>query len=69
MSIHSLLKSVGGINQISYANMNQWHLLSIQGIKEVKLMRKEPYFQDNCQKEGREYVRMVEYMRKMIKWQ
>lgn len=57
--LRPLLKTAGKIHQTTYANMNQWLLQSIQGIKEVKLMKREQYFQDNFQKEGRAYVKAV----------
>lgn len=57
MAIRPFLAKAGKINQKAYAGMNQWLLQSIQGIKEVKLMQCEGYFEKSFEKEGRVYVR------------
>ncbi len=43
--------------QDSIAGMNQWLLQSIQGIKELKVMRKEDFFISNYEKFGLRYVK------------
>lgn len=57
MAIRPFLAKAGKINQKAYAGMNQWLLQSIQGIKEVKLMQCEEYFEKNFEKEGKVYVK------------
>lgn len=42
--------------QESGAGMNKWLLQSVQGIKELKIMSKEEYFQENFDAHGRVYV-------------
>lgn len=51
------LKKVGERQIKVYADMNQTMLQSIQGIKEIKLMRREKYFQDHYAQSGKIYVR------------
>ena len=46
-------------NARSNARMNQWLMQSIQGIKELKVMQKEDYFEDNFNKDGGRYVKSV----------
>ena len=55
--IRPYLKRAGENHQVSFANMNKWMLQSIQGIKEIKLMRKERYFEKSFAEEGRIYVK------------
>lgn len=43
----------GIVNQQTSAGMNKWLLQSIQGIKELKMMRKEAFFQKNYLKYGK----------------
>ena len=54
-----LLRKAGLVARKRRADMNQWMLQSIQGIKEVKLMRKESYFERNFDRAGNEYVRAL----------
>lgn len=53
------LRREGLRNQRSAADMNRWLLQSIQGIKEIKVTRKEGYFQENYDRAGKEYIRSV----------
>lgn len=48
-----MLSRAGKINQETYTGLNKWLLQSIQGIKEVKVMRKEDYFQKNFDEYGK----------------
>lgn len=54
-----ILRRAGIRNQDSCAEMNKWLLQSIQGIKELKVQRKEAYFQDNYDRAGQIYVETV----------
>ena len=45
--------------QVANADMRQWLLQSIQGIKELKIMRKERFFEEQYGKSGKTYVQMV----------
>ncbi|MBQ7200413.1 MAG: ABC transporter ATP-binding protein [Eubacterium sp.] len=45
-------------NAKAAASMNKWLLQSIQGIKELKIMRKEEFFEEEFNESGSEYVRM-----------
>jgi ABC-type multidrug transport system fused ATPase/permease subunit len=49
----------GEENVKSNARMNQWLIQSIQGIKELKIMQKENYFEDNFVKDGSIYVKSI----------
>lgn len=51
------LKKIGNRQIKVGADMNQTLLQSIQGIKEIKLMRRESFFQDNYAQSGKLYVR------------
>ncbi len=55
--IRPVLKKAGQMSQKAYAGMNQWLFQAIQGIKEVKLMGCENYFEKNFERDGRLYVR------------
>lgn len=50
------LRRAGIRLQESGAGMNKWLLQSVQGIKELKIMSKEEYFQENFDIHGRAYV-------------
>ena len=50
------LKRAGVVNQKSYAQMNQWLMQAIQGIKEVKIMRKSAFFEESFADSGREWA-------------
>lgn len=54
--IKPILKKAGVKSQMSSAGMNKWLLQSVNGIKEIKVMSKEKYFQNNYNKWGKEYV-------------
>ncbi|MEE3480727.1 MAG: ABC transporter ATP-binding protein [Lachnospiraceae bacterium] len=51
-----ILNRAGKNTQKSSAAMNSWLMQSIQGIKELKVQRKEEYFQENYDKAGTTYV-------------
>lgn len=51
-----ILHRAGVSNQKSAAAMNSWLMQSIQGIKELKVQRKEEYFQENYDRAGTIYV-------------
>ena len=51
-----ILHQAGVNNQKSAAAMNSWLMQSIQGIKELKVQRKEEYFQENYDRAGTIYV-------------
>ena len=53
----SRLRKSGEKEISSYAGMSQTLLQSIQGIKEIKLMQKESFFQKRYEKDGAIYVR------------
>ena len=55
--IRPILSKAGISNQIAYSSMNQWLLQSIQGIKELKILRKEHFFEHNFEKNGHIYVK------------
>lgn len=57
--IRPVLRQSGIANQAAYANMKQWLLQAIQGIKELKIMRKEQFFEDNFEKSGNVYVKTL----------
>ncbi len=46
------LTKAGVENQNAGARMNQWMLQAIQGIKELKIMRKEKFFEDSYMRDG-----------------
>lgn len=54
------LRQAGFQQQRSFAGMNKWLLQSIQGIKELKIMRKEQYFQNQYDENGKEFVRSIQ---------
>ena len=56
--IRPILKRAGDEYIITQTSKNQWLLQSIQGIKEIKLMRRENYFQKQFAKNGRTYARV-----------
>ena len=57
--IKPVLKRAGIENQKAGAGMNKWLLQSIQGIKELKVMNKESFFQQNYDDYGKRYVRAL----------
>jgi ABC-type multidrug transport system fused ATPase/permease subunit len=50
------LKRAGIDNQNAHAAMNQWLIQSIQGIKEIKLLKKESFFESKYKTHGKIYV-------------
>lgn len=54
--IRPVLIKAGISNQNAYTQMNQWLIQSVQGIKEIKIMRKEQYFEENFKKYGEKWV-------------
>lgn len=58
--IKPVLKNAGIENQRAGAGMNKWLLQSIQGIKELKVMNRESFFQANYDFYGRQYVRALQ---------
>lgn len=57
--VKPVLRNAGLEQQKSSAGMNKWLLQSIHGIKEIKVMRKEHFFQDNYDKNGRIYIKSL----------
>lgn len=55
--IRPILKRAGDEYTTTQANKSQWLLQAIQGIKEIKLMRREEYFQAQFGKNGKRYAR------------
>ncbi len=51
--VKPVLHKAGENYKSSYAEMNKWLLQSVQGIKEVKVMAKEQYFQSQFDKYGK----------------
>lgn len=51
-----MLRKAGLENQQAAAGMNKWLLQSIQGIKELKVMTKETFFEQNYNAYGSRYV-------------
>ena len=56
--LRPILRKAGLASQEASKWMNQWLLQSIQGIKEVKIMRKEGFFEKNFEKSGLVSVKM-----------
>lgn len=50
------LRRAGETHQLALAGMNKWMLQAVQGIKEIKLMKKESFFQRQFDREGQAYV-------------
>jgi len=59
-TIKPILYKVGLENQASAAGMNKWLLQAIQGIKELKIMNKEKFFQENFETYGSTYVNSLQ---------
>lgn len=57
--IRPVLKSAGEKTQDASVGMYKWLLQSIQGIKELKVMVKEKFFEINFDKYGLEYIRAL----------
>lgn len=57
--IKPVLKKAGTNRVKSLAEMNQWLLQSVQGVKEIKIAQREQYFQNRFAKVGKAYVKSV----------
>ncbi len=57
--IKPVLKKAGMDSQIAGTGMNKWLMQSIQGIKELKVMRAEGFFQRNYHNYGLEHIRIL----------
>lgn len=55
--IRPVLRRAGISCQESAAAMNQWLLQSVQGIKEIKIMKKEDFFKSSFETSGKNYVK------------
>lgn len=55
--VRPILAKQGVKNRKSYTDMQQWLLQSVQGIKEIKIGKKEAFFEDNFAKAGNIYVK------------
>lgn len=55
--VKPILNESGVANRKANAGMNQWLLQSIQGIKEIKLMKKEDFFKKSFSIHGKKYVK------------
>lgn len=58
-ALKPVLHKAGVNRQTSGASMNQWLIQSVEGIKELKVQRREDYFQNNFDKSGTIYVNSV----------
>ena len=54
-----VMRRAGKLNQRTTAQLNRWLLQSIQGIKEIKVMQKEKYFEKNYDKNGKIQVKTL----------
>lgn len=57
--VRPILTRAGKRTVSSIAGMNKWLLQSIHGIKEVKVMSKESFFEENFHSNGKEYVKAL----------
>lgn len=57
--IKPILKRAGMDNQTAGVGMNKWLIQSIQGIKELKVMKGEMFFQKNYDIYGQQYIRTL----------
>lgn len=57
--IKPVLRRAGETNQLATAGMNKWILQSINGIKEIKISKKEAYFHDCFDKNGKIFVNAI----------
>lgn len=55
--IRPIVYKAGKQNQVSYSGMQNWLLQSIEGIKEVKVMQSEDFFEKQFEKHGMVYAR------------
>lgn len=63
--IRPFIQESGKQNQDAAAKMSGWVLQGIQGIKEIKVMHRENYFQKTFEKSGSHYVNSI---RKYVVW-
>ena len=66
-AIRPILQSAGERNRNASAAMNQSLVQSIQGIKEVKVMRREGFFMDKFGQNGNIFVRTI-YINRTLIW-
>lgn len=59
-TIKPILYKAGVENQIAATGMNKWLLQAIQGIKELKIMNKERFFQESFGVYGESYVNSLQ---------
>lgn len=59
MILKPRLKRAGVNYQKASAGVNKWLLQSIQGIKEIKVMTKEGFFQENFDRQGSECIKSL----------
>lgn len=57
--IRPQLKKAGSRRQSASTGMNQWLLQSIQGIKDVKIMQRESFFEDRFSRDGHVFVKTM----------
>lgn len=57
--VKPILKNAGIEQQSAGTGMNKWLIQSIQGIKEIKVLKREKYFQENYSVYGQQYVRSM----------
>lgn len=55
--IRPVLRKLGQTNLDAYTKMNQWLIQMLQGIKEIKIMRKEGYFEKQYEENGEKYAK------------
>ena len=56
-----ILRRMAVSQQKNAAGMNKWLLQSIQGIKELKVMRKENFFKESYNHYGKAYVQSLRW--------
>lgn len=59
--IKPVLRKAGEDLQKSSAGMNKWLLQSVQGIKELKVMNREKFFENNYNVYGQSYIRSLRW--------
>ncbi len=57
LSIKPTLKKEGEVRNDALSEMNKWLIQAIEGIKEIKVMKKETYFQNKFENYGAIYIR------------
>lgn len=57
--IKPIFRQAGLDSQENAAGMNKWLIQSIQGIKELKVMGREDFFQQNYGRYGQKYIRAI----------